>query len=296
MADDGSKGEWSAEGVSVPPKPIAEGAGLRVRQLYFPLPTENGTWLDNRDWNGALLTLCSKNDDDLQAWGTAFLVAPGIAITAAHVVTDYEKKGRLDPGSLFLMGGRNGQLVIWNVIHAQIPELGDVAVLSIEPRFEHEWPLEIEFFRITAKSPTVGERVSTIGLKASKDSFDHEEPVVIHGIVSAGEVLDFYADRKDRAPHFGATLTTIGGMSGGPVFDKKGDVCGVVTSSVATSDSEYVTFATLLWGALHFQVDVPWPEGMYKEPVKLISHAIDAWRVVEDPLRGLGYNWSDEPS
>lgn len=65
-------------------------------------------------------------------------------------------------------------------------------------------------------------------------------------------------------------MNTTGGMSGGPVFNTKGHLVGIVSSSYEAYDILGPTYVSLIWPAGVGEVAVQWPCGFWpKEEVGL---------------------------
>ena len=61
-------------------------------------------------------------------------------------------------------------------------------------------------------------------------------------------VFDFFRDKVMLpCPCFEISATFGPGMSGGPVFNEQGEICGIVSSGIAGTSSSY---ATTLWPSL----------------------------------------------
>ncbi len=81
---------------------------------------------------------------------------------------------------------------------------------------------------------------------------------------TTGTVLEVHHERRDSArlpfPCFRTDARFDGGMSGAPVFDENGHVCGVICSNLppAAPDGEHVSYVSTLWPLLAIPIDAPW--------------------------------------
>ena len=66
------------------------------------------------------------------------------------------------------------------------------------------------------------------------------------------------------APCFAPNVFSVGGMSGGPVFDETGHVIGIVSESIGNDGpDDYVTFVSLIWPVVLFEFEGVYPQGMF---------------------------------
>jgi S1-C subfamily serine protease len=70
---------------------------------------------------------------------------------------------------------------------------------------------------------------------------------------AVGRVMEVYHEKRDSCrlpfPCYQTNFRADGGMSGGPVFNERGELCGLICSSVPAEDDqqEHSTFITSLW-------------------------------------------------
>ncbi|MBW4707475.1 serine protease [Roseobacter sp. YSTF-M11] len=146
--------------------------------------------------------------------GSAFMIADGLAITNAHVV-----KGRA-PGDTVILSTRGKHRVAVQVL--AVSQRIDLAILAVR---EGVLP-------ITPAGPARaqrGEPVYAVGIVAN--SANPRRRLIIQGTVAS--------DRRSLAPFGRGVIATMPdirrGFSGGPVFDRSGQLVGMVT---ALRDSE----------------------------------------------------------
>jgi hypothetical protein len=60
-------------------------------------------------------------------------------------------------------------------------------------------------------------------------------------------------------------MNTLGGMSGGPVFNARGHLVGIVSSSYVANDGKGPTYVSLIWPAFHGTVDATWPKDFWPD-------------------------------
>lgn len=227
-------------------------------------------------------------DEYNNAWpsGTAVVVAPWLAMTAKHVVEDYLGKfgatqatNGLDPKfqlltCLTLEGDRGviplfiGRIWYCNSI--------DIAFFELLPASEfplnHIWKVAI----LDLLPPSVGDRVVAFGYSDSsvRDGTNSVDLLTWSNkpSTSVGEVLEVHHQSRDSArlhfPCFRTNARFDGGMSGGPVFNDAGLVCGIVCSSIPATLEEdgHISYASSLWMAMGILVNANCdrhPPGVY---------------------------------
>lgn len=294
--------------VSSEPFPFVEGSKLSVQTIGLPPATEPDLRVLRRDgeFKGALLGLWSTKQDGGYVQGTAFLIAPGLALTAAHVIDEYiEQYGLADGGSsLMAVGTDNGQIVAWVVNELVKAENSDVAILSMTlyaPAAEH---LLISHFQVGTRLPVAGEFVRMLGTHSPTpegritvpDERDRVGRVELATVLSSGPVLEALPHGRGVMlpnPGFVADLTVVGGMSGGPVFDQTGRVIGLLTSGQFNPDDPAGKYAlvSLLWASLWADFTCSWPPKLYPAPCKLVDviEPYEALRVQPDGEGRLAY-------
>lgn len=117
----------------------------------------------------------------------------------------------------------------------------------------------IEYAPLDADPPFIGERVRAFGYI---DSFAHDG-LTPEGLLllrqdprlAAGIVEDIYEPKRDSVtlpfPCFGVKANFMGGMSGGPVNNLQGRVCGVVSRGMEAVDgAPPISYAACIWPIL----------------------------------------------
>ena len=216
--------------------------------------------------------LASQRGDHWWASGTAVMVAPYLAITAKHVIEDHwnRQQGPIDHSR-----GSHGD---FSILAFQVPESGrpclwavrkiwpsahtDIAFLKLEPWNEgatgHVW----RWVTIDVLPPAVGSLISAFGYHAS--TIANGDPVQWrhHASNSFGRVEEVFAERRDVSrldfPCFSVDAQFDGGMSGGPVFNQSGELCGLICSSLPAvpPDTRHTSYVTTLWPALGAVLDL----------------------------------------
>ena len=261
------------------------GDRLRIEGMRVPAPDVTGATGFTDDWAGALLTICPTFDGYTRPLGTGFMVLPGVALTASHVIED--AVARVNEGAtIWALGAVKDQLQPWAV--GTITINGDVALLQLVPKFEIPADLELRHFELTSRLPQPGEPVLALGLVSAKAEypFPADEPLQATGVAAAGVAVERLA-RIPLTPGFGvhARFFAPSGMSGGPVFDRRGFVFGLLSNSMEGEngephDANVLAPLPVLLETIH----PPWPPQLFT-PASIWPGQVDeAWHI------GIGRN------
>jgi hypothetical protein len=237
-------------------------------------------YVSNRLSEVALRMVVETDRAPLQVIGTAFLAAPGIAITAAHNVEEVFRLLQIDPTTLSeAINGSSIKLyqimpgihhVIWWVVSLAYIKGVDLAVLEIElhshsgvsPAISHNCP------RLMVNPPTKGAGITAHGYRNSRLTVEaNETGQAIHvslnddSMLAKGKVTEIYYDRRDSFlmpfPCFEVDVRFESGLSGGPVIDHAtGGICGVVCTGFddGRQTAKSTSYASLLWPALGLRI------------------------------------------
>jgi hypothetical protein len=233
----------------------------------------------------SMLAVAAYYEDRVYPCGTAFLVGPSLAVTAAHVVDqpfDCRVYSPPDPenpdfGIIAIQRvNKEERGLCWRVESEHrfpAPWTGedddyeatrpvDVAVLKLVPLP----PLvpELEDWRrshleVNVAPPSVGSMVTAFGFTRSDMNAEPIDSTLLMCSnvcrVVQGTVTDVFFPRRDRSmlvfPCFGIEGDFHSGMSGGPIFNDRGQVCGVVISGGIPG----VCHGAVLWPILGVEVD-----------------------------------------
>ncbi|MBP2278439.1 serine protease [Sphingopyxis sp. SE2] len=268
-----------------------------------PFADDGLYFIENMDGlEGSILTLAAFGDGQCAIYGSAALVAPGIAIAAAHVIAEHDGDGLFEAvdAALYAFGVSATGLAAWQVLKITYSLDGDLAVLTLAHACEPRSPVDVAHFLLSAKLPRVGDRVTAVGFRPrnARQALEPEIQVLpdVAGtfLLSSGAILEVWPQGRDRVmaprPCFAAALATVGAMSGGPVLDADGKMIGIVTSSDESATAPY-TMVTLIWDALLKPVSPAWPPGYWPPGGGLLSDLLDpeeGWRLrksTEDEFR-----------
>jgi hypothetical protein len=195
--------------------------------------------------------------------GSAVIVAPGIALTANHVLDGFwqyfDESEDLPAGfsvqALQYVPGRS-EPVVWHVAAAGRADAIDIAALSLRPSENVPKDYNPLVPTLDVTHPHPGTRVQAFGFPMSQVEQEERGWVIRHLAAGAvGVVGEVFPVRRDagmlRFPCYEMSLPIVAGMSGGPVFDETGHLRGIICSSI---DPELVpSYASVLWPAMGLQ-------------------------------------------
>lgn len=192
--------------------------------------------------------------------GSAVLIAPGLALTARHVIDDFwdrfggdrEQLATFSLQAIHYIPGVS-RPAVWHVVNAFHADAIDIAVLALEPAANVPAAYQPPRLRLDVLSPNAGTPVQAFGYPLSVVLKEPGGWVLHHDAVGAvGSVTQEFPDYRDRGmlsfPCFEMSLAIEAGMSGGPVFDSAGHLRGIVCSSV--DPDKVPSYASALWPAM----------------------------------------------
>jgi S1-C subfamily serine protease len=209
--------------------------------------------------------------------GSGFFVAPGLLVTARHVVDDYWRQltgERMTADAVAQLKDNAGFSIIasqlvdghpvqWDIIRMFAADPVDVVFLEAQrhdgAQLPNSWPVATFSFL----PPSVGELIFAIGFPFQKyetvgaQQFRWNQKASLAG----GEVDEVHPHHRDSArlpfPCFRTNARFEGGMSGGPVVNALGQVCGVICQSLPANapTEDHASYVSLLWPCLSFPFD-----------------------------------------
>jgi len=212
------------------------------------------------------MALVAEHDGLARSVGSAFAVAPGLAITASHVIDDcvnYQEKRdgykRRDPViSLTAVQSYDDKVFVWSVDYIYGSVSSDIAFLRFaRPNWWGDGPGQVKpkYARLNLNPPAVGDKVRVFGFPNSEL---HEG--ILNIFPAECECRVQSVDVRTDQPTWYKPLSHIElegeiehGMSGGPCFDKDWNVIGV--NSLGWDGLQLAKVA-LLWPAMRVEIDL----------------------------------------
>lgn len=130
----------------------------------------------------------------------------------------------------------------------------DIAAISLEP--VDELARDFKFRKrptLSILPPVTGEKVTAFGYAASKVLGEDGERITLSlsPLTSAGVVTHSYPEYRDLGmlsfPCFEIETHYVGGMSGGPIYNEAGELCGLVCSG---QEDAPIAYGVALWPVL----------------------------------------------
>ena len=239
----------------------------------------------------SVMPLLVISGQSLIAIGTGFTVtSDGLMVTAAHVVEEAVRYGnprkRHDGGldyelqfyALYVTDQKHGDrgeyiggaLPILKFWHS--PEL-DIAFCRLgSPYGPGGWVPNFPVLRLSPSVPAVGEKVCGCGYYQMQGDVGQLTPdgkLEVHYFQNTaytpGRVAEVYPVRRDSAmlrfPCFRTDARFDPGMSGGPVINQQGNVCGIICSSLPGDElnPQHISYASLIWPAFGTPMEIEIP-------------------------------------
>jgi hypothetical protein len=236
---------------------------------YPPIEAGAGSITEWDHYGGLLFAVGFGDHKNFEIEGSAILVAPGIALSARHVIEPHMDK---------IVSGTTGTLLMsvcphgldFHRIEQVVWDATDVCILRTVLASDLPPSADLMCATMTTRIPKVGERLFLAGYRAQKIE-PAENAVGAETRIAVGDVTAVYLDGRDSVmlPHpcIEVKALTLGGMSGGPAFDEGGKVVGILTSSI--DDPEGPSYVSMLWPVLTNQIETVWPGGIIKCPYNL---------------------------
>ena len=261
------------------------------------------------------MPIVTRVDDRLLPAGTGFMIGTNLLMTAAHVMkyatqprrrimsSSGEFENLLECYALYVADERHGP----NNEHyvggplplgkAWISNDVDIALCSVRRPIDIRTgkPLDIPNVALTASIPRIGERIWGFGYHAIEgrvdEQLDNKEFKIVYQhdtAVSTGHILETHIQYRDRGllrfPCFRTSARFVHGMSGGPIFNSAGAVCGVITSGSSFEDDSY---GSLLWAAFGCRVEAQGPTHDSIESLSLLELAQRGHVTVDESLQAV---------
>jgi hypothetical protein len=274
--------------VGAPELSTQPGGSLIVRHSLTNIHAESGfASLPLGGPRGMLLALDWFVGNTHQVWGSAVMVAPGVALTARHTVDAMRERGfqKPDGGQLLALGfEQDNSLTIWATTSITTVGDGDLSILTLVKATADSAPnTSVQLPVLAARQPNLKEKMVMIGYAATHETIEDfaRDGVGVDLRASVGKVSDVYPERRDRFslpnPSIGIAARVDGGMSGGAAFDDSGRLIGIISRGDDTS-----SFVSLLWPVVFTPINVAWPPVPIEGCITLASLTTIGWAEIDN--------------
>lgn len=215
------------------------------------------------------------NGDGHFVSGTGVVVSPHLAITARHVVDDHWRRheGMAMPDSadsadghftLILAQQVGEELNLWCVTRLWVSQDTDLALLRLSPCSKPAQKYSFRHLVLSVLPPKVGSQIHAFGYADSSITVvGPKEVAVNHRARSThGEVIEAFPGGRDPVkmpfPCFRTNARFDGGMSGGPILNEAGHLCGLICSTYPPfqENEDHASYGVMLWPIMGMPIDL----------------------------------------
>ena len=240
-----------------------------------------------------------------KAIGTGVFIADRLIMTARHVVQGYwnfynDPKVKMDqPGKkmadfeMFALQapGNSPQLAMWAASKISPCPYSDVALISVVPVDElakAQPPLGP--LRLNILPPAKGEKIAAFGYASTGVVGENglQVELRLNPSTSLGTVTQVFPEKRDSSllsfPSYEVGAHFVDGMSGGPIFNEAGELCGLICSGY---DDAPVAYGVVLWPMVGIRIDHRIPGIISAPPYTILELAragladVRDWQYVE---------------
>lgn len=210
----------------------------------------------------AIVSISGYFEDKLTSIGSGIMIGPGMVLTASHVLEEFPRTG---PGPVLLAFLPDNKARAWlptgrvtcsgpSKYYLNEPEskiVSDLTILSCDLHSEAHLAHPQSLVPLELCLPLPGSRLWAVGFRHG--AFDGDtalvSPLVTSGLVT--NVFPHGRGERMPSPCIEIGMESLGGMSGGPVFNVDGRIVGIVSSSFDGGP----TYVTLSWDAMRLSVE-----------------------------------------
>jgi len=127
----------------------------------------------------------------------------------------------------------------------RLPRIGHLCILSLQYLAQLPERPTFQFLSMTTRTPRVDEQLYVAGFRADQPLFERDDvsPMNLEAglFVNSGATAELFLNGRGDSrpgPQVMVFTQTVGGMSGGPVFDADGFLIGILSAGMV--DVSYV--------------------------------------------------------
>lgn len=243
-----------------------------------------------------------------KADGSGVFVADRLIMTARHVIQWYwdsydnsrvkmNRAGKkMADFELFAIQaqGNGGEPAMWAAAKLSVCPYSDLALISVVPVNETaKTRPPFTPLRLRILPPTKGETIAAFGFASTSIAAESGQQVQfnLNPSTAVGVVTDVFPEKRDSCllsfPSFQVEAHFIGGMSGGPIFNQAGELCGLVCSGGSGDEDVPVSNGVVLWPMAGIRIDHHIPGVVSEPPYTILELAraglmdVPDWHFVE---------------
>ena len=256
----------------------------------------------------AVLLVGRNGVSPTKADGSGVFVGDRLIMTARHVVQWYwdtysDSRVRMDrPGKkmadfgMFAVQaqGNNAEPALWAANKVAVCPYSDLALISVVPVNElAKTQPPLVPLRLNILPPMKGEKIAAFGYASTRVTAESGQQLKfqLNPSTSMGIVTDVFPEKRDSSllsfPSYQVEAHFIGGMSGGPIFNQAGELCGLICSGGSGDEDVPMANGVVLWPMVGIRIDHHIPGVISEPPYTILELArarlIDVrdWQYVE---------------
>ena len=248
-----------------------------------------------------VMPLFKRDGENLVPIGTGFIVGgDALMMTAKHVVEDarssrqrvigsdgrwtdlgdfyafYFSAERHGPNNEFNLGG------LWPIEKVWFTADTDIAFCWLKAAERDGVRITFKRMPISPGLPKLNEEITAFGYHGLSKPLrlgangELVLPYDCRGSFATGRIIEVHPLRRDwllPSPCFRTTARFDHGMSGGPVVNANGFVCGVIWSSLGRNPNseEHTSYVSMLWPVMGAKIDVAPEQGAMPVPTSILQ-------------------------
>lgn len=235
----------------------------------------------------SIMPIITGNNGKYWPLGTGFMIgADGLMMTATHVLREAYLKGTgshapagastvdMELYALYLTNeqhGPNNEFFaggLWPIDKIWFSEELDIAFCWLRSATKNDVPLKFPVVKLSPGLPTTGQNIVGFGyykMENETSEYTAEKIELKYSQNTAftkGIIQELHPLGRDNCmlkfPVFHTDARFDGGMSGGPIFNESGAVCGVICSSMPPFEdgSKHISYDSLIYPVMGSAIEV----------------------------------------